>query len=98
MTDVCRFNFDAVWVAVFHSSNGCRSSTMAIGLLIAVRTNHSLSHDGESFFRCRAMLARRRNRPQGVQMISARKFFCCLHQTAAHVDIMQPRYSLEGNR
>jgi hypothetical protein len=44
----------------------CRSGTMAIGPLIAVRTNHLLSHDGESFFGCSGMPASA-NGPQGAQ-------------------------------
>jgi len=46
---------------------------MAIGLLIAVWTNHLLSHDGESFFGCSGMQASA-NTPQGINYFSAENF------------------------
>jgi hypothetical protein len=60
---------------------------MAIGLLIAVRTKHLLSYDGERFFGCGGMQASA-NGLRVVQMISARKIFAVYARTTAHVDIM----------
>jgi hypothetical protein len=60
---------------------------MAITLLIAVRTNHSLSHDGDSFFGCRAMQASSKQTIKRANDFITKIFF---RQTAADVDIIQP--------
>jgi hypothetical protein len=49
MTDICRFDFSALWIAVFHCS-AVRPRAIAIGVPISDRQNHLLSHDSKSVF------------------------------------------------
>jgi len=67
MTEVCRFDFNSICVAVFDRDSAGAAQAQW------VHTNYLLSHDRESFFGCsgRQTLA---NRRQGVQMISTRNF------------------------
>jgi hypothetical protein len=76
MTDVCRFDFNSVWVVAFDRSSAATLTNNGDRAADRGSANDCLSHDGKSFFGCSEMRMPA-NGPRSSRIISAQKKFYC---------------------